>query len=311
MLRSKILCLVAFAAVLTPAAFALNNRSAVSVNGVDTNPCTVALPCRSFTTAIPATVPGGEVVALSTAGYGPFTVSNSMTISGAPGVHAAITVTSGDGIAVTAASSDVVTLRNLVLIGAGGSQGIDDSFAAGELHVIGCLVRGFGTGIVAVTNVATIVSIEDSVVLDNNGGIYMAGDSLGASIVRCTVTNSTIIGNSNGLQLTYGTSSVVTGSTIAYNNAVGVWVDASAGTGALVSRAVLESNTIAHNGNGVAVSASGGNNSARVTLSQNVVAFSVIAGVNQSGAGVAASFNNNRFVGNATDGGPFAPATMK
>src|SRR6476646_11703721 len=93
------------------AAFALNNRSAVSITGNDANPCTTALPCRSFSVALANTVSGGEIIALDSAGYGPFTIGQSVTVSGAPGAHAAISATSGDAIAIT---SGLVTLRNLV-----------------------------------------------------------------------------------------------------------------------------------------------------------------------------------------------------
>src|SRR5438445_535301 len=79
----------------------LNNRSAVSVNGSDLNACTVASPCRSFNAAIAETAPSGEIVALDSAGYGPFTVTMDVTISGAPGVHAAITATSTDAITIS------------------------------------------------------------------------------------------------------------------------------------------------------------------------------------------------------------------
>jgi hypothetical protein len=311
MLKTRIFSIAAFAVVVSPAAFALNNRSAVSVNGLDTNACTTVSPCRSFTTAIPATAPGGEVIALTTAGYGPFTVSNTMTISGAPGVHAAITATSGDGITVNAGASDIVILRNLVLIGAGGSQGIDH-MVAGELHVIGCLVRGFTSiGIIVNTNTAAKVSVDDTVILDNSFGMYLAGDFFGASIVSAALTNTTIMGNNEGLRVLYSTKLVVANSTIAYNSNVGIFLTSTAGTGALVADAMLESNTIAHNVVGISLSASGGNNSARVTMSQNVIAFSTSQGVVVSGAGVAYSFNNNRFVGNAVDGGPFTAATLQ
>src|SRR5882672_2463978 len=93
-------CAVVFCFTL-PSAHALNNRSAVSVNGSDANPCTTQAPCRSFGVALSNTVEFGEVIALDSAGYGPFTINQSVTVSGAPGVHAAITTTSGDGISVT------------------------------------------------------------------------------------------------------------------------------------------------------------------------------------------------------------------
>src|SRR2546428_13558978 len=94
---------VALVFLIAPAAFALNNRSAVSVNGNDLNPCSVASPCRSFGTAIAQTNPGGEIIALDSAGYGPFTITGTFTGSGAPGVHAAITVPSRTGTTINRA----------------------------------------------------------------------------------------------------------------------------------------------------------------------------------------------------------------
>ena len=63
-----------------PVAFGLNKRSAVAVTGLDSNACTTDSPCRSFSVAIPATEPGGEVIAFDSAGYGTFTVDRSLTI---------------------------------------------------------------------------------------------------------------------------------------------------------------------------------------------------------------------------------------
>src|SRR5438270_9257162 len=94
--------------LIAPAVFGFNNRSAVSSIGLDSNPCTVASPCRSFGAAIAQTNPGGEIVALDSAGYGPFTIDASLTISGAPGVHAAVTATVGTAITVAVAPSDRV-----------------------------------------------------------------------------------------------------------------------------------------------------------------------------------------------------------
>ena len=53
MSRRTILVLILLAAA--PALFATQDRSAVSRNGLDTNPCSVASPCRSFTSAMAAT----------------------------------------------------------------------------------------------------------------------------------------------------------------------------------------------------------------------------------------------------------------
>ena len=161
-----------------PAAFALNARSAVSINGNDLNPCTVASPCRSFAAALSATAVNGEVIALDSAGYGPFTVGFSVTVSGAPGVHAAITASAGNGIDVITAGGDAVTIRNLVLIGAGGANGIDETNAS-NLRVLDCLIRGFtGFGIEAH---AGNLSVDHSIVLDTNpaGGTGVSASGFG------------------------------------------------------------------------------------------------------------------------------------
>src|SRR2546428_4535273 len=84
--------------LIAPAVSALNNRSAVSVNGSDANPCTPASPCRSFGAAIAVTAARGEIIALDSAAYGPVTPDPEITLRGAPGVHAALTTPRGTGI---------------------------------------------------------------------------------------------------------------------------------------------------------------------------------------------------------------------
>jgi len=66
----------------------------------------------------------------------------------------------------------------------------------------------------------------------------------------------------------------------------------------------IENCMIAHNTSvGVLTSVSGNGASARAFLSQNVIAYNTQGAV--PGAGAIFSFNNNRFVGNSADGGPF------
>src|SRR6266571_3304227 len=93
---------------------AQNNRSAVSLTGNDAASCTVPDPCRTFDVAISKTNAGGEVIVLSSAGYGPFTVTKSVSIISPPAYHAAIAPTSGDAISVIVDSA-LVVLRGLVL----------------------------------------------------------------------------------------------------------------------------------------------------------------------------------------------------
>src|SRR5262245_23788922 len=124
MTRARLMPLL-FLAVATPV-FAANVRSAVSVVGSDLNPCTTTLPCRSFAVAVAATIAGGEVIALDSGGFGAFTASQAITVSAAPGFHAAVTTAVGNAINVTAGAADAVVLRNLVVLAAAGANnGID------------------------------------------------------------------------------------------------------------------------------------------------------------------------------------------
>src|SRR5688500_14707459 len=73
-------------------------RTFVPTSGNDANPCSHPQPCRNFAAAITKTTPGGDVVALTSGGYGPVSIGMAVTLVGAPGVHAAITSTSGNAI---------------------------------------------------------------------------------------------------------------------------------------------------------------------------------------------------------------------
>src|SRR5437764_8269889 len=111
----KLLLVCSAAVLFSVTAFATSNRTAVSLSGVDTNPCTVASPCRSFGAAIAQTNPGGELIALDSAGYGPFVIDRAVSVQAAPGIYAGITSSpstlSGRGITVAAGPTDAVIIR--------------------------------------------------------------------------------------------------------------------------------------------------------------------------------------------------------
>src|SRR5437667_11346244 len=109
-----------FLCLVCTSAFAQNNRSAVSISGNDAAACTVPDPCRTFGVAISKTNSGGEVVALSSGGYGPFTIDRSATVTAAPGVYAAIALNGlGTAITVNSGAGGRVTIRGLSLYGFG------------------------------------------------------------------------------------------------------------------------------------------------------------------------------------------------
>src|SRR5215471_2586593 len=57
-------------------------RVFVAAQGNDANPCTFALPCRTFQRAHNAVAAGGEIDVLDPAGYGAVTITKSISIQG-------------------------------------------------------------------------------------------------------------------------------------------------------------------------------------------------------------------------------------
>jgi len=164
---------------------AQNNRSAVSVAGSDTNPCTPASPCRSIAYALTQTNLGGEVIALTSGGYGPFTVNQGVTVDVAPGVYAGITATTGDAIDVNGTTSDTVTLRGLTLNSLGATTGILNATGA-HLHIERSQIFGFARwGILAFFDTTisdvTVRNCFEGITIDN------AGQVVKATIVRAFV----------------------------------------------------------------------------------------------------------------------------
>jgi hypothetical protein len=152
---------------------AQNNRSAVSVTGSDTATCTVPDPCRTFAIALSKTNSGGEVVALSSGGYGPFTIDRPATVAAAPGVYAAIALNGlGACITVDSGAGARVVIRGLSLYGFGFAQfGIDITHSGEETHIENCTIDGIGNGdgVVAFLN----VTVTDTVIRGCRSGIWI------------------------------------------------------------------------------------------------------------------------------------------
>jgi hypothetical protein len=66
----------------TRVAAATIQRTFVSTSGSDANPCTATAPCRNFAAALALTSPGGEVVAVTSGGYGPVTIRHDRRRAG-------------------------------------------------------------------------------------------------------------------------------------------------------------------------------------------------------------------------------------
>src|SRR5438445_7283696 len=172
----KIGVVIILAILFSTTVLALNNRSAVSLSGLDSASCTVPDPCRTFDVAISKTNDGGEVIVLSSAGYGPFTVTKSVSIISTPAYHAALAPTSGDAITVNVDGATIV-LRGLTLNGSlGGVNGITYATAGigggTTLYVENCAVSGFsGKGLNFAQKGTLFVS--ELIARGNNTGIFV------------------------------------------------------------------------------------------------------------------------------------------
>src|SRR6516162_5746784 len=99
--------------LFTMPAQAQRARVFVASYGNDSNPCSFGSPCRTFQQAVGVVLTGGEVTAIDSAGFGPFTVAKSITVTSPPGIEAGIAVDPGQN-AITILAG-VVTLRGLIL----------------------------------------------------------------------------------------------------------------------------------------------------------------------------------------------------
>jgi hypothetical protein len=187
MKRIALLWTTALVATLASSgAYALSNRTFVSGTGSDANPCSLAAPCRSFAGALTQTSPGGEIAVLDTAGYGSVSITQAVSIVNEEGVEAGITATSGDAITVKAGAGDVVNLRGLTLVGAGGVNGIT-LISSGVLNIQNCVIRGFtAEGLNLAPGSSTDINVSNTI-LSGNGD---SGIVLGPSGTGITVTAS-------------------------------------------------------------------------------------------------------------------------
>jgi hypothetical protein len=203
---------------VSPTVGATAQRTFVASTGSDANTCALTQPCRSFGRAISQTSAGGEVIVLDSAGYGPVTINQSVSIIAPAGLYAGITVSSGNGIAINAPGA-IVVLHGLAINGQGGDNGIlvtdadtvrvesctishlFDAVLArkGALYVQDSIIRNnTSTGIqIFSQNADMVATIGNSTVADNGTGV-LATASAGTRIT-VTVSRSTISGNADGL----------------------------------------------------------------------------------------------------------------
>ena len=89
-------------------------RTCVSARGDDANTCHCSQPCRTFQRAHDQTLDQGEVTVLDPGGYGPVTISKSISSVNDGVGEASIQVSGGGvGITVSAGAAAYVNLRGV------------------------------------------------------------------------------------------------------------------------------------------------------------------------------------------------------
>ncbi len=216
-----------FVFVMTAQASAQATRTFVSFNGSDTNDCTRQAPCRSFAAAITKTNAGGEINTLDPGGYGPVTITKSISIVSGLGEAGILVPAGGTGITISAGASDHINLRGLAIEGAGSGKAGVFFNSGGSLTISNSVIRNVTDNAIDLEpNAVTGVIITDTLIADNGRvGVYLypQGNNarLKASISRTTVTNNQwgIYVNGNASTINTTTSEVViVESNISYNN---------------------------------------------------------------------------------------------
>ena len=208
-----ILPILGFVIVSAVPAQAQLNRTWVSHSGDDDDTCTVTSPCRTFAGALTKTNPGGEINVLTPGDYGTLNIFKSVSIISQ--VQAGVSTGSGNGIVVNTAPNDKVLLEGLDIEGFGtGLNGVR-IVRQGKVTIRKCSIRNFSqNGGVSLEGMpGARVVIQDSILLNNKGGVLVQGVGGAANVAfleRTTLDNNTNF----ALKVATGSSAVLIGSTL-------------------------------------------------------------------------------------------------
>lgn len=273
---------------------AAQTRVFVSTAGSDSNPCTVASPCRTFAHAYTTVAANGEIDVLTPGGYGGLTITHGISIQGHG--FAGISVASGGtGITINATSSDAINLNGLLLDGGDvGNFGI--LFNSGKsLTVENCVARNMsiiGLAFCSTATTAQTLAVSNSYFSDNGqDGINIETDDVGA--ITASVDRTGLYGNGRDGLIVYGNSTgaatvAVTDSVASGNVTYGFIVQANPGN----SGSNLSLTSSLAEGNATGVEAHGGSNAA-LWLAQSTVTGSSAHGFVADAGGVINSYGDN------------------
>lgn len=248
------------------------------------NPCSRTAPCKTFAGAISKTAAGGEISALDPGGFGSVTITKALTLNGDGGLTSILN-SGTSGITVSAGASDVVTIRNISINGAGtGTHGI--RYLSGKQLVIDkCNISGntLNSIDVALTAAGSLV-VRDTLITGGATGIRITGTTLP---LNTSIDRTSIQGAGIGVDMLFGTAEI-SQSNLSQNS----------GFGLLAEAGTISVEGTMFGGNSVGLQA---NTGAAIQLSNNMI-YNNLTGFG-CGGGTLASAGNNRKASNTGGSG--------
>lgn len=297
MKKPALLAVIAAMSILSSvSAIAQATRTWVSGVGDDANPCSRTAPCKTFAGAISKTSANGEIDVLDPGGFGVVTITKSITIDGGPDAGG-ITAAGTNAIVISAASTDVVTIRNLHIECLGTTpctQGVQ-ILSAKAVHINHVDIGGFTNGVNQVstsTTNPTTLFVDYSMIHDcTAAGINVSPATVGYAYFAHTVLQN----NQNGINISdYG--KVTANEVIAEGNSNAGFKVTTNTAGATLNlfNSSAAGNTVA----GLQVTGLGS-----ITATARISGFSAAANgvaISTSGASSVVSFQNNPLSGSGT-----------
>ena len=290
--------LLVLSPIATPAQ-AQPTRVFVAAQGLDSNPCTFAQPCRTFQHAHDVVAANGEIDVLDPAGYGMLTITKAISIQGHG--FAGLAVPSGNGIVISAGPDDIVNLRGLLLDGIGtGNAGI--VFGTGAaLDIQDCLIRNFQSFGIYFGPVASSALFVSGTHISANGGngIYLQPFGSGATAAFHRVL---ALRNGYGIYVlglsSSGRIKVEIGDSVIANNSIdGVFSDSTTAPTIVTVR-----NSMVTNNGSQGVYATGP--TATLRLIRSTVTGNAVGWATQNGGTLTSSGENNIDDNGAGNGAP-------
>jgi hypothetical protein len=295
-LTIKLLAIATFMFAFASMTQAQATRTWVSGVGDDANPCSRTAPCKTFAGAISKTATAGEISVLDPGGFGALTINKAMTING-EGTLAGILNAGGNGIVITAPTTDNVTIRNISINAPNnGSDGIrvlgGKNITIENVTING--QSGDGIEVLAASNVNVLLN---NVQIKNCAGAGLKVDT-SAGVARVAVKGSTFTGCAQGINPRRNSRVAVYESTIAFNS-LGVLVEGTGGNAISFFKSCHINNNTSH---GIQAGSAAATNTSAVTITDNLINNNAGAGISISTNGIVQTFLNNEINGNNPDG---------